>query len=141
MHFLLTLALSAVAAAQTTITTTNTATTTHTLTPQETCIAACAPSDVTCQAICVGVPHPGDTQMNDTTNCVASCDQGDGSKAATDAYTACRNACISSYIILTGTAAPGGSYTTALAPGQSTPSGASAGTTASSSGKFSNSVA
>jgi hypothetical protein len=129
MHFLLTLALSAIAAAQVTVTTTNTATLTHTFTPQETCIAACAPTDVNCQAGCVGVPHPGDAQMNATTNCVANCDQGDGSKAATDAYTACRNACISSYIVLSGTASP-----TPLASGQSTSSGASAKTTASGSG-------
>jgi len=71
--------------------------------------------------------------MNATTDCVAKCDQGDGSKAASDKYAACRNACISSYIITSGTAAPGGAYTTKLAPGQSSPSAASAATTAASS--------
>jgi len=64
--------------------------------------------------------------MNLTTNCVANCDQGDGSPAATAAYAACMNGCISSYIILTGTAAPGGDYSTAGV----TPSGVSASTTA-----------
>ncbi|KIW07945.1 uncharacterized protein PV09_01848 [Verruconis gallopava] len=102
----------AAAAAQTT---TSTA-----LTPQQSCLNACAPSDVTCQAICVGVPHPGDAQMNSTTQCVAQCDQGDGSAAASEAYAKCRDGCISSYIILSGTAAPGGSYTTAVPPGVST---------------------
>ena len=96
-------------------TTTNTAST-----PTESCLNACSPGDVNCQAICVGVPHPGSVQMNQTTNCVAQCDQGDGSKSASDAYAACRNACISSYIITSGTAAPGGAYTTAVPLGVST---------------------
>jgi hypothetical protein len=70
--------------------------------------------------------------MNLTTSCVANCDQGDGSPAATAAYTACMNACISSYIISTGTAAPGGGYSTAGV----TPSGVSASTTATGAGEL-----
>jgi hypothetical protein len=54
--------------------------------------------------------------MGALTNCVAECDQGDGSKAASDKYGACRDACISSYIITSGSAAPGGAYTTAGKP-------------------------
>jgi hypothetical protein len=95
----------AVAAAQTT--------TSAALSPEQTCLAACSPSDVNCRAICVGVPHPGDAQISATTDCVAACDQGDGSTAASEAYAKCLNGCISSYIITSGTAAPGGEYTTA----------------------------
>jgi hypothetical protein len=135
MKSFLLLALSALSVAQSTVTSTGTVTTTHTLSPQETCIAGCAPSDVNCQASCVGVPHPGDTQMNLTTQCVANCDQGDGSAAATNAYTACRNACISSYIILSGTAAPGGPYTTAGQAGNATAT-TTGGSTAKSGGKL-----
>jgi len=65
-------------------------------------LSACAPTDIDCQASCVGVPHPGAAQMNGVTDCVAACDQGDGSAEATDAYTVCRDNCISSYIVLSG---------------------------------------
>jgi hypothetical protein len=99
-------ALVAVAAAQGT-------TTSAAQTPQQSCLSACTPSDVNCQAICVGVPHPGNAQMDATTDCVANCDQGDGSAEASIAYGKCRDGCISSYIILSGTAAPAGEYTTA----------------------------
>jgi hypothetical protein len=93
-----------------------------TLTPVQQCLAKCAAGDVNCQAICVGVPHPGEVQVNLTNQCVAACDQGDGSAAASNRYAECRNACIASYIITSGTAAPGGAYTTKYAPGQSSPS-------------------
>ncbi|KAF2674169.1 hypothetical protein BT63DRAFT_408376 [Microthyrium microscopicum] len=95
-------------------TSTNTAATaTISQSPLQTCLAKCASTDVNCRATCVGVPHPGDAQVTEPTNCVANCDQGDGSAAATEKYAACQNACISSYIITSGTAAPGGAYTTA----------------------------
>lgn len=51
--------------------------------------------------------------MNAMTDCAGKCDQGDGSTAASDAFRKCQDACISSYIITSGTAAPGGQYTTA----------------------------
>jgi hypothetical protein len=89
------------------------ATTTAPQSPTTSCLSACPYGDVNCQAICVGVPHPGEAQMGALTNCVAECDQGDGSKEASDKYGACRDACISSYIITSGSAAPGGAYTTA----------------------------
>lgn len=98
------------------------ATTTAPLTPQASCLSKCAAGDVNCQAICVGVPHPGSAQTNATTDCVAKCDQGDGSTAASQAYSKCRDACISSYIITMpgNTAAPGGEYTTPAIPGVAT---------------------
>ena len=113
MKLLLALSLAALSLAQSTSTATQTQTAIVTLTPAEQCIKGCDPSDVNCQAACVGVPHPGNAQMNDTTSCVAACDQGDGSAQASNAYAACRNACISSYIITSGTGAPGGAYSTA----------------------------
>jgi len=71
--------------------------------------------------------------MGDVTDCVAKCDQGDGSTEASNKYGKCRDACISSFIITSGTAAPGGVYTTA---GQSVVSGAaSSGAAASGTGK------
>jgi len=148
MKFILALTtLFAAALAQST-TSTQAPTTTAPLTPQQSCLNACKPGDVNCQAICVGVPHPGNAQMDSTTDCVAKCDQGDGSKAASDKYAACRNACISSYIITSGTAAPGGAYTTAGASGKSdasatgsAKSGASSGAAASGSAGASGSAA
>jgi hypothetical protein len=65
--------------------------------------------------------------MNSTTDCVAQCDQGDGSAAASEAYAKCRDGCISSYIIVSGTAAPGGDYTTAIPVGVSTTAAAASG--------------
>jgi len=123
MKFLVALSLAALSLAQSTSTATATQTAVVTLTPAEQCIKGCSPSDVNCQAACVGVPHPGNSQMNDTTTCVANCDQGDGSAQASNAYAACRNACISSYIITSGTEAPGGAYSTA---GQAPPASATA---------------
>jgi len=76
----------------------------RTPTPQETCLKACGPTDVNCQARCVGVPFPGESAMNSATECVAKCDQGDGSQAATDRYALCRNNCLSSFITLGTTA-------------------------------------
>jgi hypothetical protein len=40
------------------------------------------------------VPDPSDQQAIDTTECVANCDQGDGSEADTNAYAECVNSCI-----------------------------------------------
>merc|ERR1711881_739012 len=67
--------------------------TTTALTPTQSCLNECVPSDVNCQAICVGVPHPGEAQMGLVTDCVANCDQGDGSTAASEAYGRCRHCC------------------------------------------------
>jgi len=55
--------------------------------------------DVNCQADCVGVPHPSELDMKKTTSCIASCDQGDGSMAASIKYTQCRKACIDRYVL------------------------------------------
>lgn len=97
------LALALTAMAQSTTTMQTETAPSQTATPETTCLAKCTPGDVNCQAVCVGVPNPNAQQMNQTTNCVAQCDQGDGTAAATQKYTTCRNNCISSYILI-GTA-------------------------------------
>ena len=81
------------------------------LTPAQTCIASCPAGDVNCQAACVGAAHPNSSQVDQTTQCAMSCDQGDGSPAATEKYSQCVQACISSYFPTSQTvaAAPAGS--------------------------------
>ncbi|KAJ0107936.1 hypothetical protein J7T55_007148 [Diaporthe amygdali] len=87
------------------------------------CLNACDAGDVNCQAKCISVPAPNGSQVNATTECVANCDQGDGSQAETDAYASCVQNCINdNYFTSGGTpAATGGSGSSG-----STASGASA---------------
>ncbi|TDZ12936.1 hypothetical protein C8034_v005177 [Colletotrichum sidae] len=78
------------------------------------CLEACQASDVTCQSKCMSVPSPNEDQVNKTTECVADCDQGDGSAAATERFAKCRDDCISKYYFTAGgtpaaTGAAGGS--------------------------------
>lgn len=97
-------------------------------TPLQTCIAACPLGDVTCQATCVGSARPNESQVNQTNECAAQCDQGDGSPAATDRYSQCVQSCIASYYpssqTLTGVV--GGVATTAASNAASMTSGAAA---------------
>ncbi|OCL09321.1 hypothetical protein AOQ84DRAFT_291452 [Glonium stellatum] len=81
------------------------------LTPAQSCIASCSAGDVNCQAACVGAAHPNSSQVDQTTQCAMGCDQGDGSPAATEKYSQCVQACISSYFPTSQTvaAAPAGS--------------------------------
>lgn len=76
------------------------------LTPQASCLATCSSGDVNCQADCVGVPHPNNAGVNDTTECATNCDQGDGTPAQTEEYAQCLNKCYSAYYLTTGGAAP-----------------------------------
>jgi hypothetical protein len=48
--------------------------------------------------ICLGLPHPNAQEIGDVTACVAGCDQGDGSKAASDRYGVCREACLADFM-------------------------------------------
>jgi hypothetical protein len=59
------------------------------------CLDKCDAGDVDCQSHCITVPSPDKNQVNKTTQCVANCDQGDGSKSATEKYSKCAQACIS----------------------------------------------
>lgn len=73
-----------------------TASATVPMTPVQSCVARCNPGDTNCQAVCVAVPNPNESQVNQTTECVARCPQGSGSQADTEAYTICRDNCINS---------------------------------------------
>lgn len=57
--------------------------------PQQECAAKCEVTDVTCKAECFGVARPNESQVVETTQCAAECDQGDGSPEATERYGQC----------------------------------------------------
>lgn len=94
------------------------------LSPSVSCALACDAGDVDCQAACLGNARPNASQAIDTNKCAAKCDQGDGSKADSEAYAKCVDGCINSLFP---------SSQTAFAPGAAAPaasgsaSGASAG--------------
>lgn len=128
--------LAAIAAAQSSQTTTQAATSVSvSLTPLETCVIGCG-TDVNCQAACAGVPSPNESTANQTTECAAACDQGDGSPEATEKYAACQQACIYSIFLTTGTKATAtGAAATGTATGTTLTASHSG---ASGSGKFVN---
>ncbi|KAL7946352.1 hypothetical protein V8C42DRAFT_320340 [Trichoderma barbatum] len=75
------------------------------------CLKACDAGDVNCQAHCIGVPSPDQSQVNATTACVAKCPQGNGSAAQTQVYKLCIDKCVNEHYFVTseGTPAPTGS--------------------------------
>lgn len=88
------------------------ATATASLSPQVRCLQSCGSADVCCQAKCVGVPCPSQSQVNATTECAAACPQGNGTQAETDQYASCQASCISSYFLTnSATTAPTASQT------------------------------
>jgi len=103
-------------------------TTSASLTPQATCLAACQPGDVNCQAACVGTAHPNSAQANQTNECAAKCPQGDGSTSDSDKYASCVSACISSHFPTSQTvgAASGATGTVASNPAAATGTGSAA---------------
>lgn len=77
------------------------------LTPEQSssaaCLEACGPGgDVACTSKCIAVPNPNDSQVNQTTDCVAKCPQGDGSEAETNEFARCSQECISKYYFSAG---------------------------------------
>lgn len=118
------------------------------LSPTASCIAACDVGDVDCQAKCVGVAHPNSAQANQTTECAAKCNQGDGSPKAVQEYADCQQACINSYFPIgsniagaTGTGAKNPASASATATGKGArETGASATATNTSSGARSSST-
>ncbi|EXF79705.1 hypothetical protein CFIO01_13239 [Colletotrichum fioriniae PJ7] len=108
----------------------------------EKCLSGCPATDVNCQAKCISVPNPNEDQVNKTTACVAKCDQGDGSAAATDRYAACTQKCIAENYWSSGasvaTAGSGsgssGSATAATATGSAAATGSASGTATRASG-------
>ncbi|KAK2065904.1 hypothetical protein LY76DRAFT_136713 [Colletotrichum caudatum] len=75
------------------------------------CLKACSATDVGCQSKCISVPNPNESQVNQTTACVAACPQGDGSAEQTQKYADCSQKCINQYFYSSGgsPAATGGS--------------------------------
>lgn len=67
------------------------------------CLEACEPGDVSCTSRCIAVPNPNEDQVNQTNECVAHCDQGDGTEEDIMAYGQCVQGCINEYYF-TGTA-------------------------------------
>ncbi|KAF2013410.1 hypothetical protein BU24DRAFT_411149 [Aaosphaeria arxii CBS 175.79] len=74
------------------------------LRPEVSCALACDPKDVTCQAACLGVARPNSSQANANNECARKCDQGDGSKSATEEFAKCLAACAAQYFPSTQTA-------------------------------------
>jgi hypothetical protein len=103
---LISAALVAFAAAQTTTSTSEIPKTT-----QEICLEDCGDSDVTCRAGCLGVPRPNEEQIAETDKCSRACDQGEGSPEDIEAYGQCLLACVDSHFLPTsvGGTAPTGS--------------------------------
>ncbi|OBR15552.1 hypothetical protein CH63R_00732 [Colletotrichum higginsianum IMI 349063] len=66
------------------------------------CLKGCPATDVNCQSKCISVPNPNESQVNQTTACVAACDKGDGSPEDTQKYSDCSQKCISQYFFSAG---------------------------------------
>ncbi|KAF5017155.1 hypothetical protein F66182_10948 [Fusarium sp. NRRL 66182] len=58
------------------------------------CLEECDDGDVKCQSYCITVPSPNEANVNATNECVANCDQGDGSDEETQRYSVCLQGCI-----------------------------------------------
>lgn len=111
--------------------------------PSISCVSACTPGDVTCQASCLGIARPNSSQAVETTECAARCDQGDGSAEDTKQYSDCVQSCIANLFPSSQTvnipgqgAAPSGSAVTsgdasATATGSNRASGSGASQTGS----------
>lgn len=59
------------------------------------------PSDVNCQAKCISVPNPDESAVNQTTECVAKCPQGDGTEEETQQYIDCSQKCVTDFFLTT----------------------------------------
>jgi hypothetical protein len=58
------------------------------------CVDTCDPTDIGCLAACNPVPNPNEDQVADTHDCIADCDQGDGTEAQTEIYAQCLAKCV-----------------------------------------------
>jgi len=97
------------------------------------CIESCDESDVTCRAQCAGVARPNSSQVVETNECAAKCDQGDGSKEATEAFAKCQADCFASLFPSTQTVAP---FAPAVASSGAASVTGGSGTNSASAGKF-----
>jgi hypothetical protein len=102
------------------------------------CISSCDASDVTCRAQCAGVARPNSSQAVDTNECAAKCDQGDGSKEATEAYAKCQQDCFASLFPSSQTLGAGAQGPASSAGGSAGASSmtVSSGTNSASAGKY-----
>lgn len=130
MHaFIPIVALLGLAAAQSE--TTNTASGTSSSTdPTATCLAACKAGDVNCQAQCVNVPFPDESQINATLACSTNeCSQGDGGPSDTKKYGDCLASCAADFYYTSGATPTGVATANTLPTGSSSPGSSSAETT------------
>jgi len=73
---------------------------------QAACLKKCDAGDVDCQAHCISVPSPNQSQANATNECVAKCPQGNGSAAQTNAYKNCIDQCVAQNFFVTSEGTP-----------------------------------
>jgi hypothetical protein len=111
------LAFAVGALAQSSVTSAPATISTPEVSPSISCVQACTPGDVNCQAACLGIARPNSSQAVETTECAAKCDQGDGTKEATDKYSNCVQSCIASLFpsSQTGSLIPGGAAASSAA--------------------------
>ena len=105
-----------------------------TLSPQLQCVAKCNGGDVTCQAACLGIARPNESQAIETNECVAKCDQGNGSPEATEKYAKCQQDCFFSKFPSSQTIAP-------FAPGAASTAGSAGASATSAAGSAAGSAA
>lgn len=111
------LAFAVGALAQSSVTSAPTTISTPEVSPSLSCVEACDASDVTCKAGCLGIARPNPSQAIETTECAAKCDQGDGTKEATERYSDCVQSCIANLFpsSQTGSQVPGGAAASSAA--------------------------
>lgn len=102
---------------------------------QDQCLEGCG-DDLPCQAECFGNPAPTEDMVNATTECVANCDQGDGTPAATDKYAPCMDKCVSAqfYSSTLGSNGSGGAATAGSGSGSGSSQTAGSSSTATATG-------
>jgi len=101
------------------------------------CIAACEVGDVNCQAVCVNVPAPNESQILATSECSRNeCTQGDSGADDTKKYGECLASCASQYYYVSGGTPTGVATAQSSATGASTPVSGNAGTTTTTSGSL-----
>ncbi|GAB7333120.1 hypothetical protein MBLNU13_g04791t1 [Cladosporium sp. NU13] len=94
------------------------------------CLADCAVGDVDCQAVCVNVPAPNESQIDATLQCSRNeCTQGDSGPEDTKKYGECLASCAQDFYYTSGTTPTGVATAGASATGASTPADSTAGST------------
>lgn len=97
------------------------------------CLDSCDPDDVGCLARCNPVPNPNEDQALDTIDCVAQCEQGNGTEEETAAYIECSNRCVNEHFFSSGVGTPeptGGNNENSNEPNSTASSDTAATTTA-----------